>query len=190
MLDKILNIYCLWLGRFIALLLAVMVVLVFGNVVLRYGFNSGITVSEELSRWFFVWLTFLGGIIALHEHAHLGTDFFVGRLSVKGKKICLILGYALMLLMSWMMFWGAWVQTKINYKSTAPASELSMAWFYGIGVVFGLSAMVILANDLYKLLSGQIKDEDLIRIRESEEQAITALPAAAPAQALVTGAQK
>jgi hypothetical protein len=44
----------------IAACLAAMVVLVFGNVVLRYGFNSGIAVSEELSRWLFVWLTFMG----------------------------------------------------------------------------------------------------------------------------------
>jgi TRAP-type transport system small permease protein len=185
MIDRFLDLYCRLLAKMIAVLLALMVVLVFGNVVLRYGFNSGIAVSEELSRWFFVWLTFLGGIIALHEHAHLGTDFFVSRISTFGKKICLVLGYGLMLLMSWLMFWGALQQTKINYSATAPASELSMAWFYGIGVVFGLSAMVILANDLWKLLSGQVKDEELIRIRESEEQAMTA----APEQTLV-GAQK
>ena len=37
-----------------------MVVLVFGNVVLRYAFNSGLTMSEEVSRWLFVWLTFMG----------------------------------------------------------------------------------------------------------------------------------
>ena len=47
--------YCRFLDALIALGLLIMVVLVFGNVVLRYGFNSGITVSEELSRWFFVW---------------------------------------------------------------------------------------------------------------------------------------
>ena len=35
------------------LFLAVMVVLVFGNVVLRYAFNSGLTMSEEVSRWLF-----------------------------------------------------------------------------------------------------------------------------------------
>ena len=54
-----------------------MVVMVFGNVVLRYGFNSGITVSEELSRWLFVWMTFLGAIVALRNarppgHRHAG----------------------------------------------------------------------------------------------------------------------
>ena len=64
-----------------------MVVLVFGNVVLRYGFNTGITVSEEVSRWLFVYMTFLGAIVALREHGHLGVDMLVNRLPVAGKKI-------------------------------------------------------------------------------------------------------
>ena len=44
--------------------LAVMAILVFGNVVLRYGFDSGIAVSEELSRLLFVWLVLLGAMLA------------------------------------------------------------------------------------------------------------------------------
>ena len=59
--------YCRLLDCSIALLPGLMVVLVFGNVVLRYAANSGITVSEELSRWLFVWMTFLGAIVALKE---------------------------------------------------------------------------------------------------------------------------
>lgn len=46
-----------------------MVVMVFGNVVLRYAFNSGIAISEEVSRWLFVWITFLGAIVAVRERA-------------------------------------------------------------------------------------------------------------------------
>lgn len=49
-MGRIIDGYCRLLDALIALALAVMVVLVFGNVVLRYGFNSGITVSEEVSR--------------------------------------------------------------------------------------------------------------------------------------------
>ena len=71
----------------IALFLAIMVVLVFGNVVLRYGFNSGITVSEEVSRWLFVWLTFLGAIVALREHGHLGVDMLVKRLPPPARRL-------------------------------------------------------------------------------------------------------
>ncbi len=79
-MTRLIDRYCRLLNGVIALFLAIMVVLVFGNVVLRYGFNSGITVSEEVSRWLFVWLTFLGAIVALHEHGHLGTDMLVSRL--------------------------------------------------------------------------------------------------------------
>src|SRR3954454_7123917 len=86
------------------LFLAVMVVLVFGNVVLRYGFNSGITLSEELSRWLFVWMTFIGAVVAVRNHTHLGTDSLVARLPVVGKKICLGLSHVLMLYLCWPMF--------------------------------------------------------------------------------------
>jgi hypothetical protein len=41
--------------------------LVFGNVVLPYAFNSGITVIEELSRRLFVWLTFVGAVAAMRD---------------------------------------------------------------------------------------------------------------------------
>ena len=67
-MGRIIDLYCRILKFTIAVCLAVMVVLVFGNVVLRYVFNSGITMSEELSRWLMVWLTFLGAIVALREH--------------------------------------------------------------------------------------------------------------------------
>jgi TRAP-type transport system small permease protein len=172
-LDKLLQAYCKLLGVVIALLLALMVVLVFTNVVLRYGFNSGITESEELSRWFFVWLTFLGAVIAVHEHGHLGTDFLIGRLNVKGQKICLVLGYILMLFMCWLIFKGSLEQTMINMSVQAPATGLSQAWFYSAGIVLAISAALMLALDFIKLLTGQVRDEDLVMIRESEEQAIT-----------------
>jgi TRAP-type transport system small permease protein len=94
---KVLDGFCRVLELLMAAALAIMVVLVFGNVVLRYGFNSGITVSEEISRWLFVWLTFLGAIVAMREHAHLGSDMLVSRLPIIGKKICLVVGHLLML---------------------------------------------------------------------------------------------
>ena len=68
--------------------LALMVIMVFGNVVLRYLFNSGITMSEELSRLLFLWLIFVGSVVAMKEHAHLGVDTLVSRLPRGGKVFC------------------------------------------------------------------------------------------------------
>ena len=43
-----------------------------------------IALSQELSRWLFVWLTFPGANVALKEHANLGTDLLVSRLPCGG----------------------------------------------------------------------------------------------------------
>lgn len=162
----------------LALLMAAMVVLVFGNVVMRYVFNSGIAVSEELSRWLFVWMVFLGAIVGLREHAHLGVDSFVKMLPPTGRKICFALSHALMLYAAVLLTEGAWKQTVLNWDTTAPASGLSVGLFYAAGLVFGVAAIPILLHDLYRLLTGQIATDDLIAISESEELA-QATPASA-----------
>ena len=163
--------YCKLLEWLMALLLALMVVLVFGNVLLRYAANSGITVSEELSRWLFVWMTFLGAVVAIKEHAHLGTDMLVSRLGPLGKKVCLVLGHLLMLYATWLMFSGSLEQARINWDVEAPVSGASTAIFYGAGVVFAVSAGVLLLRELYRILSGQLKDNELVMVQESEDLA-------------------
>ena len=151
--------------------LVAMVVLVFGNVVLRYAFNSGITASEELSRWLFVWLTFLGAIVALREHAHLGMDSVVARLPAGAKKTCFIVSHVLMLYAVYLFFEGSWEQTAINIGVKAPATGLSSGFFYGVGIVFCISAALILLNDLWRVLRGQMTEDELIQVKESESVA-------------------
>ena len=171
MLQKILDRYCQALSIVIAACLAAMVVLVFGNVVLRYAFNSGIALSEEVSRWLFIWVTFLGAIIAMREHGHLGTDMLVSRLSVTGKKACLVLGQLLMLYITWLLFQGSLAQARINWDVAAPVTGVSMAVVYSAGIVFAVSAAMLLLIELWRTFTGQIRDDELVMVKESEEQA-------------------
>jgi TRAP-type transport system small permease protein len=175
LLKAIIDRYCRFLGHLMVAALALMVILVFGNVVMRYGFNSGFTVSEELSRWLFVWMTFMGAIVALHERSHLGTDTVVSRLSNRGKRICLGLSYVLMLYICWLLYEGGLAQTKINWASTSPVMEASMGIFNVSGVVFAVSGAVILLHNLWRLISGQIADSELIGVIESEDTRSTQL---------------
>ena len=163
--------FCKLLEALIALCLAVMVIMVFGNVVLRYVFNSGIAASEEVSRWLFVWLTFLGAIVAQKEHAHLGSDMLVSRLPVWGKKLCLTVSLALMLFINWLLFSGSLAQVKINWDVEAPVTGWSMAIVYGAGVVFAASTLPILLRELYMTLTGQLRDDELVMVQESEDLA-------------------
>ncbi len=171
MLNALIDRCCRWINLLIALALAVMVVMVFGNVVLRYAFNSGIAISEEVSRWLFVWITFLGAIVAVRERGHLGTDFLLAQLPPLGQRVCLALSYALMLWCTWLLFSGALAQARINWDVEAPVTGVSMAIFYASGVVFAVAAGLLLALDFWRIVSGQMPDSELLRIAESEELA-------------------
>lgn len=155
-MKRLLDLYCRALKWIAVLLLFIMVLLVFGNVVLRYAFNSGITVAEELSRWLFMWLTFLGSIYALREHQHLGTDTLISRLPPRGRQVCLIVANLFMLWVCWLIFSGALAQTRLNWAVTAPSSGFSLGWFYSAGIVFAVSAAVILIEQIISLLRGNI----------------------------------
>jgi TRAP-type C4-dicarboxylate transport system permease small subunit len=166
-LDRITRV----LNVLLAVLLAAMVVLVFGNVMLRYAFNSGITISEELSRWFFVWMTYLGAVVGLKERGHLGTDMLVSRLGPKGKRACLLVVQAAMLYITWLIFAGSLAQTRINWDVQAPVSELSMAWFNGVGVLFAVLTAPLLLLELWRTASGRASDDELVMVQESEDLA-------------------
>lgn len=167
-MKRMVDLYFKLLKLLIVLCMAAMVVLVFGNVVLRYAFNSGISVSEELSRWFFVWMIFLGALVAMRERAHLGLDSLVKRLPPLGKRICLVLGHGLMLYICWLIFNGSWQQAVINLHVVAPASGLSMALFYGAGLVFGAGAAATLVYELYLLMRGRLGEDELVMVKDSD----------------------
>lgn len=167
-MTRIVDLYFKLLKLLIVLCMVGMIVLVFGNVLLRYAFNSGISVSEELSRWLFVWMIFLAALVALKERAHLGLDSLVKRLPPLGKRICLVIGHVLMLYVCWLVFSGSWQQALINLDVVAPASGLSMALFYATGLVFGASAAAIIAYELYLALFGKLRDDELVMVQDSE----------------------
>ena len=169
MFEKFIDGYCKLIGYLIAAMLAVMVALVFGNVFMRYAFNSGFTLSEELSRWLFVWLTFLGAVVALRSNAHLGTDMLVGKLGPTGKRVCMGLSLLLMLYCVWLIFKGSYEQTVVNWGSTSAVMETSIGYFYASGVVFAILASLVLLSDLWRLVSGKIDADNLLLMQESEE---------------------
>lgn len=155
----------------IGVILAVMVVLVFGNVVLRYGFNSGIGVSEELSRYLFIWLTFLGAVVAVHEHAHLGVDSVVKALPRRGRLACVVASDVLMLATVAILFKGSLKQMTINMATRAPISGVPLAVIYIAGLAASVLMALLLLVHLYKVLFVGAADEDLVQSVESEDLA-------------------
>jgi TRAP-type transport system small permease protein len=145
----------------LVVLLVGMVIMVFGNVMLRWFADGGIQFSEEMSRYFFVWLTFIGAVVVMHEKAHLGVDAFVRTLGPKGRLTCMILSDALVLFCCAVFFWGTWKQAPINYTIAAPVTGLNMLWVFGVGFFTSIGIGVIVAMRLLRALTGRLEEGEL-----------------------------
>jgi len=156
----------------LVVMLSLMVIMVFGNVVLRYGFNDGLIASEEVSRYLFIWITFLGAIVTLRDNAHLGLDSLVRHLSLRGKKLAFALSNLLMLGCCTLMFYGTYKQHGINATTRSPVMEIPMSWVYGIGYVTSTAMGLIILAKLVRLAKGEFRESDLIQVQDSEETAI------------------
>lgn len=141
--------------------LAMMALLVFGNVVLRYGFDSGIAASEELARLLFVWLVLLGAILASRQHAHIGFDTLVKSLPRPWRKAAIAFTGLLMLAACVMFVVGGWQQTTINLDNSYPVLGISYAWLHGSAIVFGIGMGISILFNLWDTLTQVHTDEEL-----------------------------
>ena len=99
--------------------LALMALLVFVNVVLRYGFGSGIAASEELSRLLFVWMVFIGATAAYPAGEHMAFTSLAARLRQRPTALTVwtALIRVLVLLAAALVAWGAWQQVLVGLGS-------------------------------------------------------------------------
>ena len=68
-----------------------------------------------------------------------------------------------------LLFKGSLEQTRINWDVTAPTTGWSMAIVSSAGLVFAVLAGLLLLVDLYKIVTGQLSDDELVMVQESEE---------------------
>ncbi|MCV0441062.1 MAG: TRAP transporter small permease [Hydrogenophaga sp.] len=137
------------------LCLAAMCVMVFGNVVLRHVFDSGINTSEELSRFLFIWLTFLGAIVAMREGGHLGMDMVVRRLTGRTRRAALLLAQLLVLACCGVLLWGLILQHDINVANIGLVTGISLAIVYSVAWVCAVSIALLVLVNIAQLLRGR-----------------------------------
>jgi TRAP-type transport system small permease protein len=163
----------------LVIMLTAMVLMVFGNVVLRYLFNDGIISSEELSRFLFIWITFLGAIVAMRDNGHLGLDSVVRKLSLRGKKIAFAVSNLMMLGCCSLMFYGTYKQHGINATTRSPVTEIPMSVVYGVGYITSIAMGLMIIGKLVRLAKGEFNEGDLIQVTDSEDDASPHLQGAA-----------
>ena len=139
--------------KLMAVALTLIVLLIFSNVVGRYLLGTSFAGAEELSRLLFVWLVFLGAILALRRRAHLGVELVQARLPRWARKGCAVITHVLTLYALWLFLAGSWTQTQIGMNVYSTVLHFPNALVASAGLVCAASMMLIVANNLLRILT-------------------------------------
>lgn len=144
LLRRVWNVLEIWVS-IISIIGALL--LCFTQVVSRYVFQSSISWSEEIAKWFVVWMTFAGSAYAFKIGAHIGVEAFINILPSKYQRIVKGIAKALtMFFILLMIFYGGLFFVKsLEISQVAPASRLPMAIVYAalpIGFILCLARLL------------------------------------------------
>ena len=93
----------------ICILLLATTLLVFIDVVMRFGFNAGFLWSQELTLHMSAWFVLFGTSYGLKEGSHIGMDAFVKLFPQIGRKIMTGIGCLLSLAYCGLILYGSWI---------------------------------------------------------------------------------
>jgi len=138
--------------------MALIFLISFGNVVVRYVTDISFAFTEEFSVFLLVFMTFVGASLAVATDSHIRITFFRDRLGPRGRLAC----EALSLLASTAMFsLIVWYGTQltlddIRWAETSPGLGLPR-WIYTIWLPLLSAAIVLrLLGRLRRLRLGQV----------------------------------
>lgn len=153
----------------IAFFLAVMIALVFINVVLRYGFSTGFAWSEEISRLCFIYLVYLGAIGAMRDNQHLIIDSILTRIQPRAQKAVFLLVQAGIIWVMVILSRGSWQLVVQNLGDRWVATQFPVYLIFGVGLVTGVSIILLSLANIYRLVVLKQSVISLISVRHEAE---------------------
>ena len=97
-----------WVQRVLFVFGLSMSLVVAVQVLFRYGLNQSLFWSEELARFFLVWLTFLGATVAYRRGMHPGVDVLTARMPPALRRTCALFVHLVSMgFFAAMVFYGA-----------------------------------------------------------------------------------
>ena len=126
----------------LVVMIGVMFIVTTTQVILRYCFNTGLSWSEELVRFIFVWATFLGGAIGVKEHIHIGVDVLVNLLPPHLRRFADTLVYLIVFAFGLFLICAGTPVVTMTHSQLSPAIMMPMSWVYIAIPVSGFFVMV------------------------------------------------
>lgn len=138
---------------FIALVLGAMVLMVFVNAVARYAFTANFPVFEELSRYLFVWVSFLGAMLAFKEGGHVGVDMLVNKFHGKSRLIIKLVAQIICFVCLAVMGWGGYRYFMLTATDPSPSAGIPFGMISGMAVIIVVYMLYFSIGNTKKLFA-------------------------------------
>ncbi|MGB3211952.1 MAG: TRAP transporter small permease [Desulforhopalus sp.] len=141
----------------ICILLILTTLLVFLDVVMRFGFNSGFMWTQELTLHMSAWMVLFGASYGLKVGSHIGMDAFVKLFPAIGQRILSGIAAILALVYCGLIFYGSWIYLSKMKMIGIELEDIPVpAWqAHGLLVVGYMFLIVRLLIILWSLITGK-----------------------------------
>ncbi len=154
--DLIFKLLCAACGS----LMVAMMTVIFAQVVARYAFQHSLSWSEEIGRYIFVWITFLGMVLAYRAGAHVALDLLLMHLKGFPRWALRLTNLGLIIVLAAAIFISALALFELGTMQESPALELPMHWVYSVIPVSGLLLLYYTLRDFWACLTQKDKAGD------------------------------
>ncbi len=168
--DKVFKV----IDYFTGILTGLMVLFVFLNVMLRICFNSGLTWSEELSRYLFVFVTYIGAISAMRVNGHMVVDMLISKVNPKIQMVLYVLSQSLIAILMLILVHGSFKMVMQNTASRTAALGISYALLYSAGIITGAAIAIIAVINIVHAVTHPDQISEIVTASTSDDDEIVA----------------
>lgn len=144
----------------IAGIMGVLVVLIFTQVVLRYLFASSLLWIEELGRFMFVWLMFLGISVGVYQGKHIAITFMIEILPKWGAKLFTLLSTLLVAVFFTCLAYKGWEFALFNIAGESSVLFIPLGYVYFIMPISSALCVLYTINSILRIIAGKTRVEE------------------------------
>ena len=155
------------------ILLSIFTTILFIQVIMRYVFNNSLSWSEELARYLFIWLVFIGISFGAKQMKHLKIDAFLNLVPKKGRPYVVILADVIVLVFSFIVVYAAYITVGKYYGlgTASPAIHCPL-WLIHAAPLVGYTLTAIRQVQAIRYRVGRLKAGDLSEFETKPEDEV------------------
>ena len=149
-MNRIINYMNIGIKHVLNVILAVLVIVVFLQVIFRFVLGAPLAWTEELARYCLIWITFLGAAFAMSTKAHIGMEFFMKLFAVSIRKALYILATLATLTFFLLMVVQGYDLASRSMSQLSPVLRIPMGAIYAVIPLSGCILIVNMASQFTK----------------------------------------